>query len=241
MNDDARPPPALQVKKVLVLHDLHADSDNAAWRAGLLARAHGGWLRILNLARWGSPELAQARLDPLAWRLQEHLQVAVLAHAVRGSGSAELRRAGEDADLVVMRAPSGWDAATAVHPVRALQLTGRPTLVVRTPATVPYRRVLFAAGEDDAAERLAAAAHAMADGRETPTPVPLHSAAALLERERTLFPDLVALPCGRSRAVARRFLALTTADTLLLPPPSPEPLGPPVLADGTDIPLTGVA
>ncbi|HEX7892290.1 MAG TPA: hypothetical protein VF522_23270 [Ramlibacter sp.] len=203
------------VKKVLVLHDLHADADNAAWRGGMLARAHGGWLRVLNLGRFRSAEPARQRLEPLAWRLQEHLQIAVLAQALRGSVSGELRRAAEEADLVVVRAPSGLDAATGLHPLRIAQLAGRPTLVVRTPATAAYRRVLVGAEQDAAVERGLAAA--LADGKELPAVAPLHSAPALLQRERALFPDVVVLPCTQSPSLARRFLALTKTDTLLLP------------------------
>ena len=92
------------VKRVLVLHDLHPDGDNAAWRAGLLASAQGGWLRILHVSRLRSPAAARERLAPLAWRLQEHLQLAVVPQAFRGSTAGELERAAQDADLVVMGA-----------------------------------------------------------------------------------------------------------------------------------------
>lgn len=220
MNDALGHRALSQVKRVLVLHDLHPNADNAAWRGAMLARANGGWLRILNLSRFGDPELARKRLASLVWRLQEHLQIAVLAQAVRGAFMGELRRAAEEADLVVIRAPSGLDAATALHPVRAAQLAGRPTLVVRTPATVAYRRVLVGAPSEHGAERLLLAASAMGDGRELPSTTPMQSAAGLLGRERTLFPDLVVLPCAQAPSTARRFLSLTEVDTLLLPLPA---------------------
>jgi hypothetical protein len=210
-------PPLAQVKRVLVLHDLHLDADNAAWRGGMLARAGAGWLRVLNLSRFGDTEAARLRLAPLTWRLQEHLHVVVLAQAVRGSFTRELRRAAEEADLVVMREPSGLDAATGMHPLRVAALANRPTLVVRTSATTPYRRVLLGTSPQRDADDDMPLAAAMADGKEQPSLAPLLSAAALLERERALYPDLVMLPFAEAPSVARRFLALTRTDTLLLP------------------------
>lgn len=205
------------VKRVLVLHDLHPESDNAAWRAALLARAQGGWLRILHVSRFRSPEAARERLAALAWRLQEHLQLAVVTQAFRGFQERELRRAAEDAELVVLRALSGLDAATGLHPLSAVRVGARPTLVVRTPANVPYRRILVAVGDAPDAHLLRAASRTMTDGTEVPAVAPLHSAASLLERERSLIPDVVAVPCSPAPSLARRFLTLTRADTLLLP------------------------
>ena len=123
MNDSLRA--LAHVKRVLVLHDLHPDADNAAWRAGLLARPQGGWLRLLHASRLRSPEAARQRLAPLAWRLQEHLQVAVLAQAFRGSAADELRRAAQDADLVVL--PCGASTSLAR---RFLALTAVDTLLL---------------------------------------------------------------------------------------------------------------
>lgn len=217
MKDILPDTPRAQAKRVLVLHDLHPDTDNAAWRGGLLAQALGGWLRILHVTRFGDIEYARTRLAPLAWRLQEHLQLAVLPQAVRGSLAGELKRAAEDAGLVVMRAPSGLAHATGPHPLRVAGIAQVPTLVVRSAATTPYRRVLVGADperDDGHGSRLAAA---LADGKEMPATAPLLSAVALLERERALFPDLVVLPCGPATSIARRFLALTGTDTLLLP------------------------
>lgn len=239
--------PLPRLKRVLVLHDLHPDADNAAWRAGLLARPQDGWLRLLHVSRIRNPDGARERLAPLAWRLQEHLQIGVLTHAFRGSPSAELRRAAEDADLVVMRAASGFDAATGWHPLRVAQVAHRPTLVVRTAATVPYRRVLVGTPQEGDAASVIDTAGAMTDGREVPVVAPLRSAAALLERERTLLPDVVALPSGPWPSIARRFLALTKVDTLLLPtaagarvaPQDAGGLGPGLLLSQRDLPPAG--
>lgn len=204
-------------KRVLVLNDLHAQAENVTWRGGLLARSHGAWLRILHLSRFGDPERALHRLKPTVWRLQEHLQVGVIAQAFRGSFSGELRAAAEDADLVVMRAPAGFDAATGLHPLRAAQLAARPVLVVRKPATSAYRRVIVAAGDPSDGQRWISTASAMSDGKEVPTLSMARSAAEVLERERTLYPDVVVVPCAAAPSLARRFLALTEVDTLLIP------------------------
>ncbi|MFL5404943.1 MAG: universal stress protein, partial [Myxococcales bacterium] len=217
MNQEFRVSRLAQVKRVLVLHDLGADADNAAWRAGMLARRHGGWLRVLHLSRFGNAEEARTRLAPLAWRLQEHLQIAVLAQAVRGPFTEELRRAAEEADLIVISPPSALAAATGSHPLRVARLAGRPTLVVRTSATTPYRRVLVGEGADRGLDHGRAVAHSMSDGKEVPVLASLGSAGELLDRERALFPDLVVLPCPQTVSIARRFLAHTRADTLLVP------------------------
>ncbi|MBC5784592.1 hypothetical protein H8N03_16710 [Ramlibacter sp. USB13] len=249
MNDPSRAP-LPRLRRVLVLHDLHPDADNAAWRGALVVRPHDGWMRLLHVSRLRDPGSARERLAPLAWRVQEHLQLGVLTHAFRGSLSGELKRAAEDADLVVMRAASGFDAATGLHPLRVAQLANRPTLVVRTPATVPYRRILVGALHESDDGRALATASAMTDGREAPATALLQSAAALLERERTLLPDVVAVPCARQPSLARRFLALTRADTLLLPSPLPGPdevtaglaggaLAPGLLLSQRDLPLAG--
>jgi len=217
MNPGFRNSPLARAKRVLVLHDLHPDADNAAWRGGMLARAHGGWLRVLNLGRFGDPQAAQTRLAPLVWRLQEHLQLAVLAQALRGSFARELASAAEDADLIVIRAPSVLEAVMGLHPLRVLRLAGRPTLVVRTSATMPYRRVLVGAPPGGGVGHGLVGAAAMTDGKEVPAVAPSPSADALLEREQALFPDLVIVPCSPGKTLARRFLAHTRADTLLLP------------------------
>ena len=128
-----------------------------------------------------------------------------------------MRRAADEADLLVTRVPSGLDAATGLQPLRAARLADRPTLVVRTPANVAYRRVLVATPPEGDAEHMLVPARAMVDGKELPASAPLQSAAALLGRERQLFPDLVVLPCVQAPSIARRFLSLTKADTLLLP------------------------
>lgn len=205
-----------RLKRILVMHDLHPDSDNAAWRAGLMARAQGGWTRIVHANAWRQPEDAQERLASITWRMQEHLQVAVTAHAYRGFAMTELRHAAKEADLVVVRARTGLDALLGLNPVRIAALCGRPTLVVRTPANVAYRRVLFGARDDMDVTALQAAMRALSDGKEAASVAPSCTAPVLLEQEHALFCDLVVLS-NPTPSAARRLIASTKADTLLLP------------------------
>jgi nucleotide-binding universal stress UspA family protein len=152
-----------RLRKVLVVSDLSTASTNATWRAGLLARDHGAWLRILHVGRRASSaRQAQAALDALAWELQERLKIAVLAQSVRGDLRKELAAAAGEADLLVVRTAQARplrDWLTGFHPERLIHGCGTPTLVVRKPASVGYRRVLACVdGDGEAAAKVAAAA-----------------------------------------------------------------------------------
>lgn len=151
------------LKKVLVVSDLSVASANATWRAGLLAREHGAWLRILHVGRRASiVRQAQAALDTLASELQERLKIAVLAQSVRGDLRREVAAAAGEADLLVVRTAQAHplrDWLTGLHPERLVQGCGKPTLVVKKPAAVSYRRVLASVDYDgEAAGKVAAAA-----------------------------------------------------------------------------------
>lgn len=151
------------LKKVLVVSDLSLASANATWRAGLLARDHGAWLRILYVGRRASGvRQAQATLDALAWELQERLKIAVLAQSVRGDLRKEVAAAAGEADLLVVRTAQAHplrDWLAGFHPERLIQGCQRPTLVVKKPASVSYRRVLACVDYDgEAAGKVAAAA-----------------------------------------------------------------------------------
>ena len=90
------------LKRILVLTDLSDVAENAAWRAGLLAQEHGAWLRIVHLRAWQErASQPQRLLDALAWRLQEHLRIAVVAQSLRGGLRREIAAAAKDADLLV--------------------------------------------------------------------------------------------------------------------------------------------
>lgn len=109
--------------------------------------------------------LGQAALDALAWELRERLNIAVLAQSVHGSFRREIVAATRDADLLVVRTSQGRPARDwllGLHSERLVQRCQVPTLVVRKPATVSYRRVLVGVGFDgEPAARLIATAAAM--------------------------------------------------------------------------------
>lgn len=162
----ARPAAPFPLKQVLVFSDLSPAATNAAWRGALLARDHGAWLRILHVSRRGAQaRRGQEALDALAWELRERLNIAVLAQSVRSGFRREILAATRDADLLVVRTAQGRPAADwlgGLHPERLVQRCQVPTLVVRKPATVSYRRVLVGVGFDgEAAAGLIATAAAM--------------------------------------------------------------------------------
>lgn len=242
--------PASNFKRILLVGDGSAASENAAWRAGLLAREHGAWLRILHVGRWHeNAQAARLQLDALAWRLQERLQVAVIAQSLRGGLRRELTAAG--ADLVVTH-PSQHpmrDRITGLHPASLVAGCDVPVLVVRKAAVMSYQRMLACVREDAQADRCLAAAARMADAglwvKEAPRLVVSSSVDAVLAQERSLYPELVVVQRGArgdTRPLAlplwRRLLARTAADTLLLPPAGAAP-APSVRAGGLAPPLGG--
>ena len=160
---DARIAGPFPLKQVLVVSDLSIASANATWRGGLLARDHGAWLRILHVGRRASSvRQGQAALDALAWELQERLKIAVLAQSVQGDFRKEAAAAAREADLLVVRTAQPHplrDWLTGFHAERLVQACRKPTLVVKKPASVSYRRVLASVDYDgEAAGKVAAAA-----------------------------------------------------------------------------------
>ena len=225
----------IPLKRILAVCDLSVASTNAVWRAGLIARDHGAWLRLLHVGR-GSSNVARSKeaLDVLAWELQERLQIAVLAQAVRGGLRREVAAAASDADLVVLRSAQAHplrDWLGGSHPERLIQACRRPALVVRRPATVGYRRVLASVDEGDDAPGTLAAATALTRAT-TPSVVFAPSVDLLLAKERSLLADLVVI--GRPphnaptwwapRTHSRLVLAHALADVLVLPALPAEPL-----------------
>lgn len=241
---------ASNFKRILVVGDACPASENAAWRAGLLAREHGAWLRILHVHRWHQDEqAARLQLDALAWRLQERLQVAVMAQLLRRGLRRELAAA--EADLVVTH-PSRRplrDRLAGLHPASLVVACDVPVLVVRKAAVMSYQRVLACVAEHAQAERCKVAAARMADAglwvKEAPRLLVSRSAEAVLAQERALYPELVVVQrdaAAQARPLAlppwRQLLAHTEADLLLLPPPGAAP-APSMRAGGRTPPLGG--
>jgi nucleotide-binding universal stress UspA family protein len=156
------------LKRIVAACDLSPAGENAAWRAALLAREHGAWLRLVCVrARRSQLPAAQAGLDTLAAELQQRMQVAVIAQAVAGAVHKELAGAAAEADLLVLRAAGPHPVAewlAGSHPGRLLRHCERPLLVVRKPASVGYRRVLASVAFDGRAAAVIAAATGMMRG-----------------------------------------------------------------------------
>lgn len=242
-------PAASRFKRILVVGDASPASENAAWRAGLLAREHGAWLRVLHVCPWGAnAQAARLQLDALAWRLQERLQVAVIAQLLRGGLRRELAAA--EADLVVAHPPRRplRDRFTGLHPASLVAACDVPVLVVRRAAVLSYQRVLACAPEDAHAGRCMAVAGCMADAglwvKEVPRLLVSTSVDAVLAQERALYPELLVVQRGAdgdtpplARPLWRRVLAHTAADALLLPPVARDV--PSARAGGTLPPLGG--
>lgn len=156
------------LKQIVAVCDDSPGSENAAWRAALLAREHAAGLRLLCLpTRRSRASAAQARLESLLAELQRRMQLAVSAEVVPGPARKELPRAAAQADLLVLRAAGArplmeWLAGT--HPDRLLRHVECPMLVVRKPASVGYRRVLASAACDGQAPAVIAAATAVIRG-----------------------------------------------------------------------------
>ena len=146
------------LKRILAVCDLSVASTNAAWRAGLLARDHGAWLRLLHVGRTRSSVAhGKAALDALAWELQERLKIAVLPQSVRGSFRREVAAAAREADLLVLRSAQAHplrDWLRGSHPERVVQACRRPALGERRPATVGYGRVVAPVGDDATAREM---------------------------------------------------------------------------------------
>lgn len=155
------------LKRIVAAFDPSPAGENAAWRAALLARDHGAWLRLLWLRPWRQVPAAQARLDALVADMQRRMQVAVIAQALAGTVHRELAIAAAEADLLVVRAPGAYPVAewlAGSHPGRLLRHCDRPMLVVRKPASVAYRRVLASVAFDGRAAAVIAAATGMMRG-----------------------------------------------------------------------------
>ena len=162
-------PHPFPLRRILVLDDLSAGAQNAAWRAGLLAAEHGASVHLVQVRSWTGAGSSRRRLDALAWHLQERLQVPVQAQAAGQGSRGQLAAAADRADLIVQRAPRwfGFMAGRWVrpdHPLRVLHRFARPTLLVRRPATVPYQRVLAGVRETRHAADCIATAAGMAGG-----------------------------------------------------------------------------
>ncbi len=167
------------LKSLLVATDFSVDGNNAVRRAALLAHAHGAHVHILHVLKtagckplrdWFSPttdidlKAAQA-LDALRRVTVEIASTYDVKSSVEvrvGDPFETLLQASERADLVVLgRRGHGRLKGLLVGRTvdRMLRTCKRPVLVVKTPVTQPYRRILVPidfTSSSDAAIRVAA-------------------------------------------------------------------------------------
>jgi len=147
---------------LLVATDFSVDGNNAVRRAALLAHEHGAGLRILHVLKaagcqplrdWFSPTIdidlkaAQSReaLRRVAVEISSAYDLTARVEVVVGDPFEALLQASQSADLVVLgqRGHSRLEALRVGGTVdRMLRTCRRPVLVVKTPATQPYCRIL---------------------------------------------------------------------------------------------------
>ncbi|TWO68512.1 universal stress protein [Caenimonas sedimenti] len=133
-------------RHILVLHDLTAQADQAAWRAGMIARDQGADLCLLHAAREpANAGRARIALQRLAGELAERLGMTADVRVVHGDPVDAVMRARADTSMVVLGARRrnvlrDWIFGTPAE--RLIRMAGRPVLVVKKPATAGYRRVL---------------------------------------------------------------------------------------------------
>ncbi|MBX3643875.1 MAG: universal stress protein [Rubrivivax sp.] len=149
-------------KSLMAATDFSVDGNNAVRRAALLAHEHGAGLRILHVLKaagrqplrdWFSPTIdidlkaAQSReaLRRVAVEISSAYDLTPRVEVVVGDPFEALLQASQSADLVVLgqRGHSRLEALRVGGTVdRMLRTCQRPVLVVKTPATQPYRRIL---------------------------------------------------------------------------------------------------
>jgi nucleotide-binding universal stress UspA family protein len=184
---------------ILVVSDLSPGARNALWRGALLAREHGGTLRVLHVTRdTRSLGAAQLALDEQCATIGERLGLPIDVEVARSEPAKEAARAAQDAVLLVLasRAPGNLREKLSGTPAERIMRACRlPTLVVKRPAAPPrggtrdemvpggrYGRVLVSVALAEPATRVIRAAgsfardgrievfHAIASGKERPLP-----------------------------------------------------------------------
>lgn len=151
-------------KSILAATDLSIPSTNAVRRAALLARQHGGWLRVVHVVNparlirfreWLSPILdldfkvadAREQLDRLGEELRQQYDVNIAIEVRIGDIVDELHRAAVTADLLVLgqrrrSALTEWALGSTAQ--RLGEKCQRPVLVVKQMAQGDYRQILVA-------------------------------------------------------------------------------------------------
>jgi nucleotide-binding universal stress UspA family protein len=155
----------LQGPAILALGDATPASDNAAWRAALVARDLGAPLRLLQLRRGRDG----AGAVPLAREIRQRIGVVAHAQTLEGDALKEVMHAARDAQLLVIGTPRGnplREFVLGTQAERLIRLCRIPVLVVKRAATASYQRVLVPVDlGEDARTVIAAAARVSRDPR----------------------------------------------------------------------------
>lgn len=148
------------LRTILAATDFSADGNNAVHRAALLARQHDARLSILHVVtpagshlwrgwfrRSIDLEIAQARatLRRFAAEIASRHDVVAKVEVRVGDSDAELLRASENVDLLVLGERGNnplKDLVIGKTAHRLLRTCRTPVLVVKQAAHAPYRRVL---------------------------------------------------------------------------------------------------
>ena len=151
----------MQGQAVLALADATPASDNAAWRAALVARDLGAPLRLLQLreGRGGAGAVQLAR------EIRHRIGIPAQVEVLEGDALQQVVRSARGAQLLVMGTRRGnplREFILGTQAERLIRLCRIPVLVVKRVATASYRRVLVpvdlgadASGVVAAAARLA--------------------------------------------------------------------------------------
>jgi nucleotide-binding universal stress UspA family protein len=139
---------------------------NAAWRAALIAQNWGAPVHLLNArgSSSGKSELSRALED---WSRQSFAGRQISNARARGDQTQLDNRAVEGASLLVTHVEDGCRPFEWLLGTRIEQLVRKfsiPVLIVKQPASRPYRRVLVGVKLDPQASELVAGARKVAPG-----------------------------------------------------------------------------
>lgn len=153
-------------RDLLVLHDLTRQADNAAWRAGMIARDMGADVCLMHATDDGATQANEKpRLDDLATGISGRLGVRVDVRLVPGDPVSAVVQAGAGLVVLGSQRPNvlrEWLFGTPAE--RLIRLSRSPVLVVKNTPAVSYRRVLVPVDFGPAAVRALAAAKRLSQG-----------------------------------------------------------------------------
>ena len=157
---------ALRSGAVLAAVDASSHGMQAAWRAALVARELGTTLRLLHVQQAGDGGAARSRRQ-LAQDIHAHMGLPVALVELEGDPLAATVRAARNAALVAIGSRRGnplREFVLGTQAERLIRLCRVPVLVVKSPPTGAYRRVLVPVELGPAAHAVIAAASRLSRG-----------------------------------------------------------------------------